>query len=163
MAEPDDIVNHDVEKSLANDGTDGLSMTRSVRAEFDKQQVMRTIGAKLSSSSPGLVEIELPFSDSLTQQHGYVHAGIVTTIADSACGYAAWSMSSPLSEVLTVEYKVNFLSPAKGSRLVARGRVVRKGRTLTICAADVFAAENGVENLVATMLATIRVLRGEGD
>ena len=138
-------------------------MTRSVKTEFDKQQIMRTIGARLSSSWPGMVEIVLPFDDSLTQQHGYVHAGIVSTIADSACGYAAWSVSSPSSEVLTVEYKVNFLSPAKGSRLVARGRVVRKGGTLTICAADVFTTENSVEKLVATMLATIRVLGDEGD
>jgi uncharacterized protein (TIGR00369 family) len=132
--------------------------TESVRSEFKKQEVMRTIGAKLSRASPGEVEIELPFKHTLTQQHGYMHAGIVTTIADSACGYAAWSVSPPESEVLTVEYKVNFLSPAKGTKLVARGRVIRKGKTLTVCAADVFTLSNRKEKLVATMLATIMVV-----
>jgi uncharacterized protein (TIGR00369 family) len=132
--------------------------TESVRSEFKKQEVMRTIGAELSRASPGEVEIELPFKHTLTQQHGYIHAGIVTTIADSACGYAAWSVSPPKSEVLTVEYKVNFLSPAKGTKLVARGRVIRKGKTLTVCAADVFTLANRKEKLVATMLATIMVV-----
>jgi len=132
--------------------------TESVKSEFKKQEVMRTIGAKVSRASPGEVEIELPFKHTLTQQHGYIHAGIVTTIADSACGYAAWSVSPPKSEVLTVEYKVNFLSPAKGTKLVARGRVIRKGKTLTVCAADVFTLANRKEKLVATMLATIMVV-----
>jgi uncharacterized protein (TIGR00369 family) len=132
--------------------------TESVKSEFQKQEVMRTIGAKVSRASPGKVEIELPFKHSLTQQHGYTHAGIVTTIADSACGYAAWSVSPPDSEVLTVEYKVNFLSPAKGTKLVARGSVIRKGKTLTVCAADVFTLANHKERLVATMLATIMVV-----
>jgi uncharacterized protein (TIGR00369 family) len=132
--------------------------TESVMSEFKKQEVMRTIGAKLTRATPGRVEIELPFKHTLTQQHGYVHAGMVTTIADSACGYAAWSVSPPESEVLTVEYKVNFLSPAKGTKLVARGRVIRKGKKLTVCAADVFTLARGTEKLVATMLATIMVV-----
>jgi len=132
--------------------------TESVKSEFKRQEVMRTIGAKVNRASPGEVEIELPFKHTLTQQHGYTHAGIVTTIADSACGYAAWSVSPPKSEVLTVEYKVNFLSPAKGAKLVARGRVIRKGKTLTVCAADVFTLANHTEKLVATMLATIMVV-----
>jgi uncharacterized protein (TIGR00369 family) len=136
--------------------------TELVRSEFEKQEVMRSLGASLGKASPGSVEIELPFKESLTQQHGYIHAGIVTTIADSACGYAAWSLSPSGSEVLTVEYKVNFLSPAKGRKLVARGSVIRQGRTLTVCAADVFAVANHKERLVATMLATIMVIRKQG-
>ncbi len=132
--------------------------TESVTSEFKKQEVMHTIGAKLSRASHGEVEIELPFKHTLTQQHGYIHGGIVTTIADSACGYAAWSVSPPKSEVLTVEYKVNFLSPANGTKLVARGRVIRKGKTLTVCAADVFTLANHTKRLVATMLATIMVV-----
>jgi uncharacterized protein (TIGR00369 family) len=145
-------------KSISSNLPRNSGATESVKSEFKKQEVMRTIGAKVSRASPGEVEIELPFKHTLTQQHGYIHAGIVTTIADSACGYAAWSVSPPESEVLTVEYKVNFLSPAKGTKLVARGRVIRKGKTLTVCAADVFSLANRTEKLVATMLATIMVV-----
>ena len=142
-----------VKRKDSHGGTTDLA-----RSEFKEQEVMRTIGAKLNKAAPGEVEIELPFRHSLTQQHGYIHAGIVSTIADSACGYAAWTLSPPGSEVLTVEYKVNFLSPAKGSKLVARGRVIRQGRTLTVCAADVSVLVNRTQRPVATMLATIMVI-----
>ena len=126
-----------------------------VRSSFQRQKIMETIGAVLTHVAPGRVEIELRFRDTLTQQHGYVHAGIITAIADSACGYAALSLLPAGSEVLTVEYKVNFLAPAQGTRFVARGRVVRSGRTLSVCAGEVFAANAVVEVRVAMMQATI--------
>lgn len=130
-----------------------------VRASFGRQRVMETIGATLSRIAPGEVEITLPFRDDLTQQHGFLHAGIVTTIVDSACGYAALSLMPAGVGVLTIEYKVNLLAPASGSHLIARGRVTRPGRTITVCAGDVYAYESGREQLVATMLATMMTIR----
>jgi uncharacterized protein (TIGR00369 family) len=126
-----------------------------VRASFACQQVMKTIGATLTRVSAGDVEIELPFRQDLTQQHGFLHAGIVTTIADSACGYAALSLMPPEASVLTVEYKVNLLSPARGMLMIARGRVLRPGRSLTVCSADVVALIDGKHKPVAAMLATM--------
>ncbi len=126
-----------------------------VRASFARLSLMKTIGASLIRVSPGEVEIDLSFRQDLTQQHGFLAAGVVTAIVDTACGYAALSLMPAGPEVLTVEYKVNFVSPARGQRLIARGRVTKPGRTLTVCAGDVFALSNGSEKLVATMLATI--------
>ena len=134
-----------------------------VRASFGRQRVMQTIGATLSRVEPGEVDITLPFRDDLTQQHGFLHAGIVTTIVDSACGYAALSLLPPGVGILTVEYKVSLLAPASGSHVVARGRVMRPGRTITVCAGDVFAYEDGREKLVATMLATMMSIRERAD
>jgi len=134
-----------------------------VRTSFDRQQVMRTIGASLVSVAPGEVTIELPFRADLTQQHGFLHAGVVTTIADSACGYAALSLMVPAAAVLTVEYKVNLLAPARGDRVIARGRVLRPGRTITVCEADVVAVHAGGEQPVATMLATMIAVRERPD
>lgn len=129
-----------------------------VRASFARQAVMTLIGAEMTSVTPGAVEIVLPTRDDLTQQRGYIHAGIVTTIVDSACGYAAYTLAPAESDVLTVEYKVNFMAPAQGERLIARGRVIRAGRTLTVCAGDVLALRAGVEHPIATMLATVMTL-----
>jgi uncharacterized protein (TIGR00369 family) len=126
-----------------------------VTASFARQQVMATIGARLVQVWPGAVEIELAFRADLTQQHGYLHAGIVTTVIDSACGYAALSLMPAGAEVLSVEFKVNLLAPAAGERFVARARVVRAGRTITVCAGDLFAIKGAEEKLVATMLATM--------
>ncbi len=126
-----------------------------VRSSFDRQQVMKTIGADMTHVSPGEVHIELPYSEALTQQHGYLHAGIVTIIVDSACGYAAYTLMPALSEVLTVEYKVNFLAPARGERFVAIGNVIKPGRTLTVCSGKVLAVSNGKEKLIATIQATM--------
>jgi len=126
-----------------------------IRASFDRQMVMQTIGACLEGISPGEVRIELPFNPALTQQHGYLHAGIVGIIVDSACGYAAYTLMPAESEVLSVEYKINFISPAKGQRFVAIGRVVKPGRTLTVCAGDVWAYTDGERKRVATMQSTM--------
>ena len=131
-----------------------------VRASFRRQAIMETIGAVLARVAPGEVEIELPFGDTLTQQHGYVHGGIITAIADSACGYAALTLLPAGAEVLTVEYKINFLAPARGTRFVARGCVIRPGRTITVCRGDVTAVESGAQVPVASMLATM--IRSKG-
>jgi uncharacterized protein (TIGR00369 family) len=113
-----------------------------VRDSFARQRVMATIGATLAAVAPGRVTIELPWREDLTQQHGFVHAGIVGTIADSAGGYAAFSLMAETASVLSVEFKLHLLAPADGERVIATGRVVRPGRTLTVCeiAADVVKA-----------------------
>ncbi|MCK8601661.1 PaaI family thioesterase [Desulfoferrobacter suflitae] len=131
-----------------------------VRESFSKQNLMKTIGASLTKVLPGEVEISLGFRDDLTQQHGFIHAGVVSTLADTACGYAAFSLMAPDAAVLTVEYKINLLSPAVGESLVARGKVTKSGRTLTVCAGDVFALKNGEKKMVATMIATIMSIPG---
>jgi len=126
-----------------------------VRASFARQRVMETIGATLTRVESGSVEVALPYRANLTQQHGFVHAGIVATILDSACGYAAFSRMPADVAVLTVEYKINLLRPAKGDGLVARARVVRSGKTLTVRTGDAVAQTGGREEVVATMLATV--------
>jgi uncharacterized protein (TIGR00369 family) len=130
-----------------------------VRQSFARQTVMKTIGAVMTRVAPGEVEIEMPFNPSLSQQHGFIHAGIITTIVDSACGYAALTLMPADAAVLTVEFKVNLLSPAEGEKMIARGRVTRAGRTITVCLGDVFALTAGREKLVATMLTTMIALR----
>ena len=132
-----------------------LQFEARVRASFVRQRAMNTIGATLARVEPGLVEVELPYRADLTQQHGFLHAGIVATILDSACGYAAFSLMAADVAVLTVEYKINLLRPAQGDRFVARGLVVRAGQTITVCSGDVFAYSVASEKLVATMLATV--------
>jgi uncharacterized protein (TIGR00369 family) len=131
---------------------------RRVRESFARQRVMETMGATLLRVAPGEVEIALPFREELTQQHGFLHAGVVTTIVDSACGYAALSLMPPGAGVLTIEFKLNLLAPAAGARLIARGRVTKPGRTINVCAGDVFAEQDGREKLVATMLATVMTI-----
>ena len=123
---------------------------------------MSTLGAVLTVVGQGLVEIRLPFSSKLTQQHGYLHAGAVTAVLDSACGYAALSLAPDDKDVLTVEFKQNLLAPARGEMLIARAQVKRAGKTLTVCAADAFAITGSKEKLVATMLATIMTIPARG-
>ena len=131
-----------------------------IKQSFALQSVMRVIGAELSLLEPGIVEITLPYRSDLAQQHGYLHAGIVTTIADSAAGYAAYSLMPAGAEVLSVEFKVNLLRPARGKSFLARAEVIKPGRTLTVARADVFGvADSGDRALVATMLATIICLQ----
>ena len=126
-----------------------------VRDSFARQPMMRLLGAELTSVLPRLTEIILPFRDDLTQQHGYLHAAAVAAIADSACGYAALTLMEPGQEVLSVEFKVNLIAPAVGERFVAVGRVLRSGRTLTVCAADVHAEHSDRGKLIAAMQATM--------
>jgi uncharacterized protein (TIGR00369 family) len=131
-----------------------------VRASFDRQDAMRTIGATLASVEPGKVVIELPWAQALTQQHGFLHAGMVATGLDSACGYAGFSLMPADAAVLTVEYKINLLAPAQGQRFRMVGEVVKPGRTLTIVEGRAYALEDGREKLIATMNATLMALFG---
>jgi uncharacterized protein (TIGR00369 family) len=135
-----------------------------VRQSFSRQAFMSTLGAELTAVVQGGVEIRLPFSPNLTQQNGYLHAGAITAVLDSACGYAALTAAADDDdkEVLTVELKVNLLAPAAGEVFVARAQVKKAGRTLTVCTADAFAISDGSEKLVATMLATIMALPIKG-
>jgi uncharacterized protein (TIGR00369 family) len=127
----------------------------AVRTSFERQGLMATLGASLARVAPGEVDIALPFSERLSQQHRYLHAGAVAAIADSANGYAALSLCPPGSEVLAVEFKINLLAPARSPDFLACGRVLRRGRTLTVCLAQVYGQEPGGRELVATMLSTI--------
>jgi uncharacterized protein (TIGR00369 family) len=129
-----------------------------VRASFDRQQAMQTLGIEIARLEPGEIELTMPYSRAYTQQHGFVHAGIVATALDSACGYAAFSLMPTDAAVLTVEFKVNLLAPAKGERFLFRSRVVKPGRTITVCDAQALAVDAGAEKLVATMTGTMMAL-----
>jgi uncharacterized protein (TIGR00369 family) len=134
-----------------------------VRSSFARQTLMRTIGAEMTKVAPGEIEIELAYRDDLAQQHGYLHAGVITAIVDSACGYAAMTLTRAVEDILTIEYKANFVAPATGEKMIARSRVLRAGRKVTVCAGDVFALRNGEEKLIATMLATMMTLSPESE
>lgn len=133
-----------------------------VRKSFEKQRVMATIGAVLDAVTPGEVTISMAPDPALTQQHGYLHAGIIATIADSACGYAALSLMPEDAAVLSIEFKTNMLAPADGTRFIARGRVIKPGRTIMVCDATVHAVRDEGEKLVATMTGTMMVVKGRG-
>jgi|SRR5215203_1896690 len=123
-----------------------------VRENFAEQRVMQLIGASLTLVEPGRIEIEIPTRDDLTQQDGFMHAGIVTTVLDSACGYAAFTLMPAGSRVLSVEFKVNLLAPAVGDLVTARAEVKRFGKTLTVCTADAFADGKCCSTMLATMI-----------
>ena len=131
-----------------------------VRESFALQKAVRAIGATLERVAPGEVDIALPFRDDLTQQHGFLHAGVIATILDSACGFAAFTLMPADAAVLSIEFKVNLLAPATGDRFIARGRVVRAGRTITVCQGDAFAVEKGAERHCASMTATMMTVLG---
>ncbi|MBN9081771.1 MAG: PaaI family thioesterase [Rhizobiales bacterium] len=121
---------------------------------------MRTLGASILDIAPGAVDIALSPNPAISQQHGFVHAGAVSSIADSAAGYAALSLMPPGVGVLTTEFKINLVAPAAGERIVARGRVIKSGRTLTLAQAEVFAEMQGKERLVALLTATLMAIEG---
>jgi uncharacterized protein (TIGR00369 family) len=131
-----------------------------VRASFERQQAMRTIGATLARVEPGLVMIELPWAAAITQQHGFVHAGMLATALDSACGYAGFSLMQADAAVLTIEYKINLLAPAKGELFRMEGLVVKPGRTVTVAEGKAYAIEGGREKLIATMSCTLMAVVG---
>lgn len=131
-----------------------------VRASFDRQQAMHTLGIEITTLAPGEIELRMPYNAAYTQQHGFMHAGILTTALDSACGYAAFSLMPADAAVLTVEFKTNLVAPAKGERFVIRGQVIKPGRTLTLCEARAFAIDGGSETLVATMTGTLMAIYG---
>ena len=132
-----------------------------VHASFAKQHAMELIQATLPVVEPGRTEIHLPHWSGVEQQHGFVHGGVVGMIADSAAGYAAMTLVSATASVLTVEYKMNLVAPADGEKLIARGKVVRPGRTLVVTQAEVFAVKDGKETLCALMQQTIMVMHGK--
>jgi uncharacterized protein (TIGR00369 family) len=129
-----------------------------IRESFLRQRLMQTIGAQILDVAPGRVTIELPFRYDLTQQNGYLHAGIVAAVVDSACGYAAMTLTPAGAEILSVEFKINLLSPAKGERFLAHGNVIRAGRTLTVCEGQAIAVSDGQEKQIAAMMATMFVV-----
>ena len=131
-----------------------------VRASFDRQAAMKTIGASLAGVEPGRVVIELPWAQALTQQHGFLHAGMVATALDSACGYAGFSLMPADAAVLTIEYKINLLAPAKGQRFRMEGLVIKPGRTVTVTEGKAFAIDGGKERLIATMGCTLMAVFG---
>jgi uncharacterized protein (TIGR00369 family) len=135
--------------------TQDADFERRVRESFALQHVMRLIGASLTRVEPGAVDIALPYRQDLTQQNGYIHAGILTTVADSACGYAAYTLMPAGAGVLSVEFKVNLLRPAAGEVLVAEAKVLKAGNTLTVTRCDVYGHTADEAKLVATMLATM--------
>jgi uncharacterized protein (TIGR00369 family) len=136
---------------------------KRIQNSFDAQGVMEHIGALMMSVRPGYCEIELPYSDEVSQQHGFFHGGIISTIADSAAGYAASSLMDAEDGVLTVEYKINFMAPAYGDRALARGQVMRAGRTLTVTRAEVSVFKDGHETVCATMQQTIMRITGRSE
>ncbi len=134
-----------------------------VRASFDRQSAMELIQASMPVIGHGHTEIHLPHWPGVEQQHGFVHGGVVGMIADSAAGYAAMTMVPASASVLTVEYKMNLVAPADGEQLIARGKVVRPGRTLIVTQAEVFALKDGRETLCALMQQTIMVMHGKSE
>jgi uncharacterized protein (TIGR00369 family) len=146
-----------IERPGRTGGTRGVdaAVVERVRASFARQGAMATLGADLATVAAGHVAIALPIEPRLSQQNGFLHAGVVVAALDSACGYAALTLMPADAEVLSVEFKVNLLAPASGERLVVEGEVVRAGRTLTVCRGDAYAEQEGERVHVATMLATM--------
>ena len=134
-----------------------------VEDSFALQGVMQTLGARLEKLEPGAVDIGLAWDRSLTQQHGFLHAGVVSTALDSACGYAAFSLMPEDAAVLTIEFKINLLAPAKGERFQMEGRVLKPGRTITVCEGRAYALQDQKETLIATMNCTLMTVMGRTD
>jgi uncharacterized protein (TIGR00369 family) len=144
--------------SVPKDKAKDPDFERRVRASFARQTIMDTIGARLTHVGPGETEIVLGMSSGILQQHGFVHAGVVATIADSAAGYAALSLMPPGAGVLTAEFKINLMAPAAGDKLVARGSVIKAGRTLTVAQAVVEAETGGTRRTIALLTATLMAM-----
>lgn len=140
-----------------------MTAEERIRESFEKQAFMKLLGAELVHIATGEVDIALPFDVKLTQQHGFLHAGVTTSIADSACGYAALSLMPEGAAVLSVEFKVNMLAPARGRRFLARGRVIRSGRNITVVKADVLAFDDKDDaKSVVEMQGTMMTIRDRG-
>jgi len=136
---------------------------KKVQESFERQNFMHLINAKLIDVQPGFCEIHVPFNSSLTQQHGFFHAGIISTIADNTAGYAGFSLMEENSSILTVEFKLNILSPGDGDLLIGKANVVKSGRTLTICRSEVFVVKDGEEKLCGAAQATLIQLKNSKD
>jgi uncharacterized protein (TIGR00369 family) len=138
---------------------DPLFETR-VRDSFLRQGVMKTLDVEIVGLRPGEIDLAMPYASAFTQQHGFLHAGIVATVLDSACGYAAFSLMPADASILTIEFKTNLLAPARGARFLFKGKVVKPGRTITVCEGNAFAIDGGEEKLIATMTGTLMALFG---
>jgi len=146
---------------LAGNTVSAPDFEERVRASFARQAAMATIGAELTLVRSGTVEIELPYSAALTQQHGFLHAGIISTALDSACGYAAYTVMPAGAAVLTIEFKVNLLAPGRGERFLFRGSVTKPGRTIIVADGQAYAfSDNGEAKLIATMTGTMMTVTG---
>lgn len=131
-----------------------------VHESFARQGAMQTLGARLGLVAPGAVDIAMDWATGLTQQHGFLHAGMVATALDSACGYAGFTLMAEDAAVLTIEFKINLLAPARGERFRMEGRVLKPGRTITVCEGRAYALEGTQEKLVATMGCTLMAVTG---
>lgn len=131
-----------------------------VKRSFARQGAMQTLGGRLGLLVPGAVDIELSWAAALTQQHGFLHAGMVATALDSACGYAGFTLMAEDAAVLTIEFKINLLAPAKGERFRMEGRVIKPGRTITVCEGRAFAIDGSQQKMVATMGCTLMAVTG---
>jgi uncharacterized protein (TIGR00369 family) len=131
-------------------------------ATFDRQPAMHTLGISIARLEAGEVDLSMPYSAAWTQQNGFVHAGVITAALDTACGIAAFTLMPANSDILTVEFKTNLLAPARGERFVFRARVIKPGRTLTVCEAQAFAEQDGETSLIATMTGTLMALPRRG-
>ena len=136
---------------------------RRVKETFNRQRVMQTLGVTLKEPEPGEIQFTMPANELYTQQHGFMHAGIITTALDSACGCAAFSLMPADAAIPTVEFKTNLVAPAKGESFVFHARVIKPGRTLTLCDAQAFAIDGGTKKLIATMSGTLMALYGRQD
>ena len=134
-----------------------------VRGSFVQQGAMHTLGARLGHLAPGAVDIEIDWAQGLTQQHGFLHAGVVATALDSACGYAAFTLMAANAEVLTIEFKINLLAPARGTYFRMEGRVLKPGRTISVCEGRAYAISDGQEKLIASMSCTLMAVTGRTD
>ena len=142
-----------------NDG-ESYDYRQRMRDSFEKQAAMKTIGAELTRVQHGMVEIELPFDLKLTQQHGILHAGVISAALDSACGFAAYSVIDPDASILTIEFKVNLMSPGRGERFLFRGEVTKPGTTIIVADGRGYAISDGPAKLIASMTGTMMVIRG---
>jgi uncharacterized protein (TIGR00369 family) len=131
-----------------------------VRASFERQAAMASLGITIVRLDAGMIELAMPYNEAFTQQHGFIHAGIMATALDSACGYAGFSLMPADAAVLTIEFKTNLLAPAKGELFTFQGRVIKPGRTVTVCEAQAFAHDRGTSRLVASMTATLMAVIG---
>ncbi|MBB4063725.1 PaaI family thioesterase [Gellertiella hungarica] len=134
-----------------------------IAASYARQKAMETIGAVLTRVEHGSIEIEMPFDEKLTQQHGFLHAGIISAALDTACGYAAYTVTDPEASILTIEFKVNLLSPGRGERFLFRGDVTKPGSTIIVADGRAYAVGDGPAKLIASMTGTMMVIRGRGD
>jgi uncharacterized protein (TIGR00369 family) len=138
-----------------------LKYESRIRTSFARQGMINTLNGQITHISPGELHIEAPFDERFSQQDGFLHAGAATSLMDSACGYAAYTLMPADSRVMSVEFKVNFINPAWGEHFRAEGRVVKSGRTITVCEGKLFALQNGEDMLVAMMQATMICIRKE--